>query len=105
MGALDAVVAAVTMHECPRCEATAFHLGQGALSRTTRGEGAPVEVCSRCGEREALYGRNPDDQIQLTDWPVSIDRLVEEERSLLTFRRAGEFMTARSINEIVGETS
>ena len=54
------------------------------LSRTTRDEGARVEVCPRCGDREALYGYNPVNQVPLTDWPLSIVTLVQEERHLLT---------------------
>lgn len=91
----------MTMHECPRCEAAAFHTEHGALSRTTRDEGAPVEVCPRCGEREALYGRDPADQVPFVEWPVSLGRLVEEERALLTFKREGQF-TMLSANEIIG---
>jgi hypothetical protein len=62
-----------------------FEVGRGALCRTTRDEdGAGVEVCSRCGSRESVYGYNPAAQPPLTEWPLSIEQLVEEEWVLLT---------------------
>jgi hypothetical protein len=81
----------VSFRECPRCEASAFRVGFGAESRVTRDGGATVEICSRCGERESLYGRNPLEQIPLADWPVPISQLLEEERALITMKREGEF--------------
>ena len=75
---------------CPRCEAAAIIIGHtGALSRTTRDEGAAVTICDRCGERESLYGRRPD-QIPFVDWPVSIERLLAEEEALIRRVREGE---------------
>jgi hypothetical protein len=87
--------------KCPRCEAATIigtdYTGETiggtglAASRVTRDGGADVMICSRCGERESLYGRDPARQIPLSDWPVSIDRLVEEERHLITRARDSEF--------------
>jgi hypothetical protein len=76
---------------CARCEASAILGDHGALSRVTRDhKGAPVIVCNRCGERESLYGREPQDQIQLADWPVSIEQILVEEEILLRRVREGE---------------
>jgi hypothetical protein len=76
---------------CPRCWADMFEVGRGALSRTTRDEdGADVEVCSRCGARESLYGYDEANQVPLTEWPLSVDRLVEEERALIARSQAAE---------------
>jgi hypothetical protein len=87
-----------TLRRCPRCEAAAINgtdyegrtLGGGglAVSRVTRDDGADVMICNRCGEREGLYGE-PENQIPLTAWPVPIDRLVDEERALITMFREG----------------
>lgn len=63
---------------CPRC-AAAFIGDMPAGSRASyRGD-----ICSRCSEREALYGPNPAKQIPFTEWPLSMDVLLEEERRLL----------------------
>jgi hypothetical protein len=73
--------------------------GVGALSRTTRDDGAAIMICARCGERESLYGRDPANQVRYTEWPVHIDRLVEEERQLITFFRNSE-LTMMEINPV-----
>jgi hypothetical protein len=72
------------------CDAEVFEVGRGAVSRVTRDDGAEVEICPRCGEREALReaelpgaGAWPP----LVDWPLSIEDLLDEERALLELRR------------------
>lgn len=69
-----------------------FLPGHGGLSRTTRDEGAEVEVCPHCDEREAIYGYNPEEQILFSDWPVSVDRLLEEERVLIEWYRTATLL-------------
>ncbi len=83
--------------KCPRCEAgiirtildvaTGEETEIGAVSRTTRDDGPAVLVCTRCGEREATYGHDPTKQVPLSAWPLEIDQLLAEERSLLEFDR------------------
>jgi uncharacterized C2H2 Zn-finger protein len=78
--------------KCPRCEAAAILFLEnddgsvsklGALSRVARDDGAEVLVCPRCGDREALYGYDPAQQIPLAEWLVSVERLLAEERALI----------------------
>jgi hypothetical protein len=75
---------------CPRCDAEIFEVGRGALSRAARGEGAEVEVCSRCGSREAQREADTGGVLALSAWPVSLEALLEEERMLITFHRKGD---------------
>ncbi len=63
---------------CPRCDATVVLDSDNALSRTTRDDGAEILVCTRCGERESLYGYDAADQIPFTEWPVAVEILVRE---------------------------
>ena len=69
---------------CPRCWGFLPPVGEGgvtlgrALSRATRDEGAEVDVCSPCGEREALR-QERGQVIPLTDWPLSLEALAEED--------------------------
>jgi hypothetical protein len=82
---------AVPLHgvrRCSRCEAAPVL--RGALSRATRDDGAPIEICSRCGEREAIREADGADYISVTDWPLSVDDLVAEERALITSARSSE---------------
>jgi hypothetical protein len=79
---------------CPRCHAAMFEVGRGALSRTTRDEGADVKVCPRCGERETLYGYDPIKAPPLTDWPLSAKRLADEEFNLISGDQRSNMMVA-----------
>lgn len=89
----------MSLVRCPRCEAAAIVTGNGALSRVTRDDGAPVTVCDRCGQREGLYG-GAADQIQLAGWPVPVDRLLAEERCLIDLFRGAElaYITAEELD-------
>jgi hypothetical protein len=85
------------LRKCPRCEAgvirtildvaTGEETEIGTPSRTTRDDGPAVLVCTRCGEREATYGNDPTKQVPLSAWPLEIDQLLAEERTLLEFDR------------------
>jgi hypothetical protein len=76
---------------CPRCEAAFIKLGPGvgrARSRATRDQGqADIFVCARCGEREALRESRLGEVIPFTEWPLSVDALLEEERLLIEIHR------------------
>ncbi len=77
-----------TLRKCARCACSIIdEFSAKALSRTTRDEGAAVMICTRCGERESLHGRDPAQHVPLVDWPVPVEDLVEEERLLLTRER------------------
>lgn len=78
------------MTRCPRCEAAVILGRSGALSRVTRDGGAEIIICDRCGQREGLYGRDPANQIPITDWPVAVATLLEEEEHLIRSFRASE---------------
>lgn len=66
-----------------------FEAGTGTLSRLTRDEGAPVEVCPRCDSRESVYGYDPRRHPPMTEWPLSPETLANEERALITaFQKA-----------------
>jgi hypothetical protein len=92
---------------CPRCESAILVDGQGALSRVTRDEGADVEVCSRCSEREAWREALGWPEMPLTSWPVDVEELLREERILLTRYRRGELatetITPENARTILGE--
>jgi hypothetical protein len=62
--------------------------GIGAVSRTTRDDGAEITVCPRCGEREAMSGDDPAGQVPFTAWPVEVEQLLWEEEALIRFYRA-----------------
>ncbi len=57
-----------------------------ALSRTTRDGGAPIYICPRCGELEAI-AQSYDRLIPFTEWPLTLERLIEEERAWYIFNR------------------
>lgn len=78
------------MRRCPRCEEQSFEPGRGGLSRTTRDEGAPIEVCSRCSSREALYGYDPAAQVSFTEWPLTREQIAEEDRRLRMAERGDD---------------
>jgi hypothetical protein len=69
--------------KCPRCAVSPrYPLGGniGALSRVMRDEGAEIIVCPECGQREAMLqyvGREPPN---FTEWPLSVDQLLAEDR-------------------------
>jgi ribosomal protein S27AE len=92
---------------CPRCESAILVDGQGTFSRVARGEGADVEVCSRCGEREAWREALGWPGMPLSSWPVDVEELVREERMLLTrYRRpelSMETITPENARTILGE--
>ena len=71
---------------CPRCQARpVIH---AVLSRTTRDDGAEIDVCPHCGELEAITeaaGR----LAPFAAWPLTPDRLADEERAFYkTMQRA-----------------
>ena len=68
-----------------------YEVGHGALSRTTRDDiGAEVEVCSRCGERESLYGYDPTAQPPMTEWPLSAEKLADEEYRVIVAAQSAD---------------
>lgn len=73
---------------CPRCSSRRLFPPGPGLSRTTRdGEGALIGVCSHCSELEAMT----DEAGMLapfTDWPLSPERLAQEERAWYARRQA-----------------
>lgn len=76
---------------CPRCTGP-MPDHPGALSRATRDEGAEVLVCPRCGSREAMRDMHGWPRVPLTEWPVTIDELLREERALLEHERRSEIV-------------
>src|SRR4051812_49518500 len=93
---------------CPRCRAAVFEAGRGALSRTTRDEGAEIEVCSRCGVRESLYGYDPAAQPPFTEWPLPPEELADEELKLIASEQRSEIrvmtMTPDDARKMLGES-
>ncbi len=82
-------------NKCPRCAVNPqYPLGKnlGALSRTTRDEGAPITVCPDCGSREAMvveYGEEYEVSLpSYTDWPLSVEELLAEDRIRYDFGQA-----------------
>lgn len=76
--------------KCPRCEVKAIPVepddASVCLSCTTRDDGAPIHICTECGEREIhmeLRGR----LAPIETWPLSIDALLEEDRVRYEFMR------------------
>ena len=92
------------LYKCPRCEITIMEWVEGkdypeagALSRTSRGEDdVPIEICSTCGEREAMAGLRPPDE-----WPLPIADLLAEDRVRYTMGRASR-VEYRTIDELEG---
>jgi hypothetical protein len=76
--------------KCPRCAGAVIINGVGAISRATRGDGAPIIICARCGERESLYERDPARQIPFTAWPVDIETILAEEENVIHRYRNGQ---------------
>lgn len=70
---------------CPRCSAALII--HGAVSRTTRECDPEIEVCGRCDSREA-YMEERGELVPFTEWPLSVEQLVAEERIALTFEQA-----------------
>jgi hypothetical protein len=96
---------------CPRCETeilVRFHgpdePGKTALSRATRDGGAFVFVCLTCGDREAMRDDEGWPQVPPTEWPVSIDELLREDRLRYEFARSAAFQMLR-IDELKGGES
>jgi|GEM_PF-3437981 len=81
----------ILANKCPRCAAAVDPRLTpdlpGATSRVTRDGGARVVVCGTCGEREAMRAGEDWEAVPLTDWPVSIDTLLSEDRLRLEFMR------------------
>lgn len=62
---------------CPRCGGdvpNSEHKGEyvGAISRVTRGTGHGVEVCSACGEDEALRQAMGLPLPKVAEWPLNV---------------------------------
>jgi len=66
------------VNRCPRCRARPI-LDLGALSRTTRDDGAEIVVCGHCGDLEA-FTEEGGWLAPFTEWPLSPERLAAEER-------------------------
>jgi hypothetical protein len=102
----------MTIGRCPRCNAAAVGDPDGdtrhlaALSRTTRDDGADIYVCLRCGAREA-YMEMRGELVPFTEWPLSVEQLVAEERIALTFEQAASIelmtITPDDAREMLGE--
>lgn len=68
--------------KCPRCEAEIVYRESSPISRMTRElDGAGVAICQHCSRAELFHA------VPLTEWPVSIDDLVDETRVRLTTDR------------------
>lgn len=97
-------------NRCPRCNAAVIVPGsgtlEGALSRTTRDEGAEILVCNRCGTREA-HMEGVGRLAPITEWPLSVDALLDEERVVLTFDQNAditfETITPDDAADLLGE--
>ncbi len=73
----------IDMNICPRCEGlipSNEHHGQymGAISRLTRGQDAhkPIEVCSHCGNEEALQEHFEGFASPVKDWPIMTEGAI-----------------------------
>ena len=71
---------------CPRCWAVMLD-GHRAVSRETQDHAAPLEICSRCREREALRDLRGWSTTPVRNWPLDVDVLLDEEHALLTAYR------------------
>jgi hypothetical protein len=73
---------------CPRCEAASFfHPGEdhplaGVESLVRSAEGRIV-VCKRCSEREEVRKASRGGVIPVSEWPLPIDVLLEDERYII----------------------
>jgi hypothetical protein len=69
--------------KCPRCAVSPkYPLGDniGAQSRVARDEGAEIIVCPECGQREAILLYVGQEPPNFTEWPLSVDQLLAEDR-------------------------
>jgi hypothetical protein len=96
-------------HPCPRCEINLIPDGDldaapgVTVSRVTRDGGPPVYICAACQVREmalqasmdveegarlpGVYQIDPRALPGLTEWPLSIDQLLDEDRAVLEIQR------------------
>jgi hypothetical protein len=78
--------------KCPRCAVSPrYPLGDniGALSRVVCDQGAEIIVCPECGQREAMLQYVGQEPPNFTEWPLSVDQLLAEDRVRYTlFRQA-----------------
>jgi hypothetical protein len=84
--------------KCPRCAVSPkYPLGGnvGALSRVARDEGAEIIICPECGQREAMLRYVGQDPPTLTEWPLSIDQLLAEDRVRYTLSQHASMSTMR----------
>jgi hypothetical protein len=84
--------------KCPRCAVSPqYPLGGnvGALSRAARDEGAEVIICPECAQREAILRYVGQDPPNLTEWPLSIDQLLAEDRVRYTLSQHASMSTMR----------
>ena len=66
---------------CPRCRLNPLRAGRDySWSRVTRDDGARIEVCNDCGEREAERDFAGVHQVGWLDWPVPIEEILVEDR-------------------------
>jgi hypothetical protein len=86
-------------YKCPRCEVEVLNWAEGedsprgaVLSRTSRSEDdAPIHICARCGEREDISAWRTGASVPAPrDWPLSIDQLLAEDRTLYESYRSSE---------------
>jgi hypothetical protein len=78
---------------CPRCWARLI-LDLGALSRTTRDDGAGITVCGHCGTLEAV-AEEAGQLAPFTDWPLSPEQLAAEERAWYAMAQKSDLYIAR----------
>jgi len=71
------------MGVCPRCEGLIPSNEQpkqymGAISRLTRSrrDGKPIEICSACGNEEAMQETFEGFATPIKDWPIMTDKAI-----------------------------
>ena len=71
----------IDMGVCPRCEGLIpsndkHKQYMGAISRLTRSKGRSIEVCSDCGNEEAMQEHFEGFATPIKDWPIMTDKAI-----------------------------
>ena len=71
----------IDMGVCPRCEGLIpsnerHKQYMGAISRLTRSKGRSIEICSDCGNEEAMQEHFEGFATPIKDWPIMTDKAI-----------------------------
>jgi hypothetical protein len=75
-------------HWCPRCRLSHLEAGKHyADSRVAWPEAPHIQICDRCGHREAVRAMADQPAIGYEDWPLDIEEILREDRVIYHGRR------------------